>query len=171
MTTEASRKYFIASLATETNTFAAAPTGMGGFEEYGIFHGDASVRDPEGMGAFLGFLRRRIEADGNQVVESLCALAQPAGRTVGQVYETLRNMILDDLRAAMPVDAVQLLLHGAMAAEGYDDCEGDLMARIRRIVGPDVPIGVELDLHCHFTPLMQASADAIIAFKEYPHID
>jgi microcystin degradation protein MlrC len=166
-----SKKFFIASLATETNTFAAAPTGLGGFEEYGIFHGDASVRDPEGMGAFLRFLRGLIEADGNQVVESLCALAQPAGRTVGHVFESLRNLILDDLRAAMPVDAVQLLLHGAMAADGYDDCEGELMAQIRRIVGPGVPIGVELDLHCHFTALMQRSADAIIAFKEYPHID
>lgn len=165
------KRFFIANLATETNTFAAAPTGLGGFEEYGIFRGDASVRDPEGMGAFLRFLRELIEGDGNAVVESLCALAQPAGRTVGHVYEALRDAILDDLRAAMPVDAVQLLLHGAMAADGYDDCEGDLLARIRSIVGPGVAIGLELDLHCHFTELMQHAADVIIAFKEYPHID
>jgi microcystin degradation protein MlrC len=105
------------------------------------------------------------------VAESLCTLAQPAGRTVRHVYEELRDMVLDDLRAAMPVDAVQLLLHGAMAAEGYDDCEGDLVARMREIVGPDVPIGLELDLHCHFTELMRQSADVIIAFKEYPHTD
>ena len=164
-------KFFIAHLATETNTFAAAPTGLGAFEEIGIFHGDASRRDPEGAGAFLRFLRGLIEADGGEVVESLCTLAQPAGRTVRHVYEALRDEILADLRAAMPVDAVQLLLHGAMAAEGYDDCEGDLAARIREIVGPDVAIGLELDLHCHFTALMHRSADVIIAFKEYPHID
>jgi microcystin degradation protein MlrC len=164
-------KFFIAHLATETNTFAAAPTGRGGFEEYGIFHGDASQRAPYGTGAFLRFLRELIEADGNDVVESICTLAQPAGRTVRHVYETLRDEILADLERAMPVDAVQLLLHGAMAAEGYDDCEGDLIAHIRRITGPDVAIGVELDLHCHFTELLQQSADAIIAFKEYPHID
>ena len=164
-------KLFIAHLATETNTFAAAPTGRGGFEEYGIFHGDASRRDPEGSGAFLRFLRDLAEAEGHTVVESLCTLAQPAGRTVRHVYEALRDEILADLRAALPVDAVQLLLHGAMAAEGYDDCEGDLAARIREIVGPGVPIGLELDLHCHFTALMQRSADVIIAFKEYPHTD
>ncbi|NGZ86176.1 M81 family metallopeptidase [Duganella aceris] len=164
-------KFFIAHLATETNTFAAAPTGWGAFEEVGIFHGDASVREPEGAGAFLHFLRGLIEADGNEVVESLCTLAQPAGRTVRAVYEALRDEILADLRAALPVDAVQLLLHGAMAADGYDDCEGDLAARIRALVGPDVPIGLELDLHCHFTELMQRSADVIVAFKEYPHID
>lgn len=164
-------KFFIAHLATETNTFAAAPTGRGDYEEIGIYHGDASTRDPEGTGAFMRFLRDLVEADGNEVVESLCTLAQPGGRTVRHVYEALRDEILADLRAALPVDAVQLLLHGAMVAEGYDDCEGDLAAHIRAIVGPDVPIGLELDLHCHFTALMERSADVIIAFKEYPHID
>jgi microcystin degradation protein MlrC len=164
-------KFFIAHLATETNTFAAAPTGLGDFEEIGIYHGDASVRDPAGTGAFMAYLRGLIEADGNQVVESLCTLAQPGGRTMRGVYEALRDEILTDLQAALPVDAVQLLLHGAMAADGYDDCEGDLAARIRVLVGPGVPIGLELDLHCHFTDLMQRSADVIIAFKEYPHID
>jgi microcystin degradation protein MlrC len=164
-------KFFIAHLATETNTFAAAPTGQGAFEEIGIYHGDASTRDPQGAGAFMRFLRGLIEADGNEVAESLCTLAQPGGRTVRHVYEALRDTILADLQAAMPVDAVQLLLHGAMAAEGYNDCEGDLAARIRDIVGPGVPIGMELDLHCHFTALMQASSDVIISFKEYPHVD
>ena len=164
-------RFFIAHLATETNTFAAAPTGQGAFEEIGIYHGDASTRDPQGAGAFMRFLRELIESDGNEVAESLCTLAQPGGRTVRHVYESLRDTILADLQAAMPVDAVQLLLHGAMAAEGYDDCEGDLAARIRDVVGPGVPIGMELDLHCHFTALMQASSDVIVAFKEYPHID
>ena len=164
-------KLFIAHLATETNTFAAAPTGLGGFEEIGIFHGDASVREPDGTGGFLRYLRELAEADGHSVVESLCTLAQPAGRTVRHVYEALRDEILADLRAAMPVDAVQLLLHGAMAAEGIDDCEGDLLAHIRAITGPAVAIGAELDLHCHFTEKMRTSADLLIAFKEYPHID
>lgn len=164
-------KFFIAHLATETNTFAATPTGIAAFEEIGVFHGDASVREPHGAGGFMAYLRGLIEADGHAVAESLCTLAQPAGRTVRHVYETLRDAILADLRTAAPVDCVQLLLHGAMAADGIDDCEGDLIAAIRAIVGPAVPIGVELDLHCHFTALMAASSDIIVAFKEYPHID
>jgi len=164
-------KFFIAQLVTETNTFAAFPTGLGGYAQYGIFHGDASRRDPRGTGAILRFMRETMEADGHEVVESLCAFAQPAGRTVRAVYESLRDEILADLRAALPVDAVQLMLHGAMAAEGVDDCEGDLLARVRGIVGPGVPVGVELDLHCHFTERMRASADVAICFKEYPHVD
>jgi microcystin degradation protein MlrC len=78
---------------------------------------------------------------------------------------------LADLREAMPVKGVLLFMHGAMVAEGYDDCEGDTISRVREIVGPDVPIGVELDLHCHLTALMVEKATAIVTYKEYPHTD
>ncbi|WP_377705219.1 M81 family metallopeptidase [Pseudoduganella sp. UC29_71] len=164
-------RFFIAQIATETNTFAATPTGLGAFEECGIFDGDGSLKAPDTTGAVMLAYRRMMEADGHEVVEGLCALAEPSGRTVRTVYEALRERLLAGLRAAMPVDAVQLMLHGAMVADGYDDCEGDILARVREIVGPGVPVGAELDLHCHFTEQMRASADAIIAFKEYPHTD
>ena len=164
-------KIFIAQLATETNTFAPFPTGWNGFEENGIFRGDASRREPTGAGGYLAALRRLAEADGHEVVEGLCAFAQPAGRTVRAVYEGLRKEILSAVEAAMPVDAVILMLHGAMAAGGVDDCEGDLLARVRALVGPVVPIGVGLDLHCHFTRQMMSAADVIVSYKEYPHVD
>ena len=164
-------KIFSALLATETNTFAAAPTGRGGFEALGIHRGDGSLKDPDGGGALLRVLRDRAESDGHAVVESICASAHPSGRTVQAVYEEFRDQLLDDLRAAMPVDVVQLFLHGAMVAEDCDDCEGDILQRVRALVGPDTAVGAELDLHCHFTEAMRSSADAIVAFKEYPHTD
>jgi microcystin degradation protein MlrC len=111
------------------------------------------------------------EARGWRVAESLCAFAQPAGKTVKTVYEAFRDEILRDLRAAMPVDAVLLSLHGAMVAEGYDDAEGDLLAQVRAIVGPEVPVGAELDLHANVSRQKLESATALVLFKEYPHID
>ncbi|MDH0868285.1 M81 family metallopeptidase [Mitsuaria sp. GD03876] len=164
-------KFFIAQIATETNTFASTPTGQGAFEEYGIFRGDASTRAPDTTGYGLAQLRALIERDGHEVVESVCAFAQPSGPTVRAVFEALRDALLSDLRDAMPVDAVQLMLHGAMVADGIDDCEGDLLTRIRELVGPGVPIGVELDLHCHLTAAMLRAATAIVAYKSYPHTD
>lgn len=164
-------KFFIAQLATETNTFSPTPTGYGAFEECGIYRGDGSTKAPDSTGAVLHAFRALMEADGHEVAEGLCALAEPSGRTVRAVYEDLRDQLLADLRAAMPVDAVQLMLHGAMVADGYDDCEGDVLARVRAIVGPDIPVGAELDLHCHFTELMRTSADVLVAVKEYPHTD
>ena len=71
----------------------------------------------------------------------------------------------------MPVDGVLLGLHGAMVAFGYDDCEGDLIERVRAIVGPKAVIGVEQDPHCHLTEKRVRGADVMILFKEYPHID
>lgn len=165
-------RIFAAMLATETNTFAVVPTGRADFEVYGVYRGDASRKAADGFcGAQLGQLQRLAAADGHEVIESLAAFAQPAGPTLQNVYEDFRGQILEDLRAALPVDAVQLYLHGAMVAEGYDDCEGDLIRHVRQIVGAKVHIGAELDLHCHFTERMRSNADAIICFKEYPHTD
>ena len=164
-------KIFAATLATETNTFAVVPTGRVDFEVNGIHCNNGSLLAPDGVGVMHVELQKLANADGHEVVESLCAFAQPAGRTRRAVYEEFRECILSDLRAALPVDVVQLYLHGAMVAEGYDDCEGDLIECVREIVGAGVHVGVELDLHCHFTERMQQCADAIICYKEYPHTD
>ncbi|HEY1075457.1 MAG TPA: M81 family metallopeptidase, partial [Fontimonas sp.] len=164
-------KIFAATLVTETNTFTAVPTGQVDFESNGLYRGDGSTRGADGIGAQHAELRRLATRDGHELIESLAAFAQPAGPTLRSVYEAFRGQILDDLRAALPVGAVQLYLHGAMVAQGYDDCEGDLCSAVRDLVGPGVPIGVELDLHCHFTEPLRRSADIVICFKEYPHID
>ncbi|MCW3475884.1 M81 family metallopeptidase [Limobrevibacterium gyesilva] len=162
---------FMATLATETNTFSPIPTGRAGFAGRESFRNDGS-RHPPVLGNIPLIAWRRLgEGDGHEVAESICTFAQPAGTTLRHVYEDLRDTLLADLRAAMPVDVVLLFMHGAMVADGYDDCEGDTLARVREIVGPNAKIGIELDLHCHLTEQMRASADAIITFKEYPHVD
>ena len=83
----------------------------------------------------------------------------------------MRDEILAQLRAAMPVDGVLLGLHGAMIAEATMTAEGDIIARVREIVGPKAVIGVELDPHCHLTEKRVRGADIVILFKEYPHTD
>lgn len=163
-------KLFMASLATETNSFSPIPTGWSGFREH--LHTKEASRGEAGLyAAAVTVWRHRAEERGWDVVEGLSTYAQPAGPTVRHVYETMRDDILTDLRAAMPVDVVLMSMHGAMIAQGYDDCEGDMMARIREIVGPDAKIGLELDPHCHLTEQMLDNATAIICYKEYPHID
>lgn len=164
-------KVFIACLGTETNSFAAMPTGWTNFEETMLYRGDATKHTPSTFSLPLHVWRKATEERQGQVVESIAAFAQPAGTTVRSVYEGLRDEILTDLRAAMPVDIVLLSMHGAMTADGYEDCEGDLLQGVRDIVGPDVVIGGELDLHCSVTPEMLSAADVLVTFKEYPHID
>jgi microcystin degradation protein MlrC len=163
-------KLFMASLATESNSFSPIPTGWSGFRE-SLYTKTASRGEPGLYAVALTTWRNRAEALGWDVAEGLATYAQPAGPTVREVYETIRDDILTDLQAAMPVDVVLLSMHGAMIAQGYDDCEGDMLARVRQIVGPDVAVGLEVDPHCHLTELMLDNATAIICYKEYPHVD
>jgi microcystin degradation protein MlrC len=165
------KKIFTACLGTETNTFSSLPTGLQLFQDTCLFRKRSYGDKVPMFGAPLEVWRRLAEERGWQVEESLCAFAQPAGKTVKRVYEGFRDEILRDLRDALPVDAVLLSLHGAMVAEGYDDAEGDLLAAVRRLVGADVPVGVELDLHANVSRQKLENATAIVLFKEYPHID
>jgi microcystin degradation protein MlrC len=120
--------------------------------------------------------RRRAKAEGFTLVEGSCFAASPAGTTNRADYEMMRDEILDQLRAAHrspegPIDGVLLGLHGAMVAQGYDDVEGDIITRVREIVGPKAVIGVELDPHCHLTLKRVKAADITILYKEFPHTD
>lgn len=165
------RRIFTACLGTETNSFSPIPTGLGLFGATMLVRGGAHGEHGSLFGIPLVRWRERARALGWQVVEGLAAFALPAGTTTRSAFEALRDEILADLEAALPVDAVLLNLHGAMIADGYPDAEGDLLARVRAIVGPRVPVLAELDLHGHLTALKVDSADALVFYKEYPHVD
>ncbi|HET9029290.1 MAG TPA: M81 family metallopeptidase, partial [Candidatus Aquilonibacter sp.] len=154
-------RIFTATLVTETNTFSPIPTGRRAFDR------GAGQPDVASMAEW----RHLAARDGHSVVESIIAVAQPAGPTVGAVYEELRDELLADLRAALPVDVILLYLHGAMVAQGYDDCEGDVLEHCRTIAGETAVVGAELDLHAHLTQRMLDAANAIVLYKEYPHVD
>lgn len=164
-------RIYTAQLLTETNTFTQIPTGLRDYEKIGIHRGTASRDEPDGVFAVLTEWQRLSAADGHEVIEGLAAQAQPGGQTLRAVYEGFRAEILREISAALPLDAILLNLHGAMVADGYDDCEGDLLAHVRQLVGGEVPIGVELDLHCHLTSAMVRATNLFIAYKEYPHTD
>ncbi|OHV78502.1 M81 family metallopeptidase [Ensifer sp. LCM 4579] len=164
-------RIFTAALATETNTFSPICIDRRAFE--------ASLYAPPGKHPETPTLctapitvGRRVAAEkGWHLIEGTAAWADPAGLVNRATYEMLRGEILGQLRAAQPVDAVVLGLHGAMVADGYEDTEGDLLARVREIVGPDVLVCAELDPHSHLTAKRIAAADFFVFFKEFPHTD
>jgi microcystin degradation protein MlrC len=164
-------KMFIAGLDTETNTFSPIPTGRESFELTLLAYGNATQLPLNHCSIQLATWRHLAESKDWTIAESLCAVAEPAGVTSRHVYEEFRKTIIGDLTAAMPVDCVLLALHGAMVADGYDDVEGDLLDHVRAVVGPDIPIGAELDLHAHLTGEMVHAATVLVAYKEYPHTD
>lgn len=168
-------RLFIAGLVHETSSFSPLPTHVASFAE-GVLvrRRDAGAlqqiaSQPNLMGVIAAAARQ-----GDTLLHGLYAEAQPSGPLSRADYELLRDELLADLQAALdagPLDAVALVLHGAMLADGYPDCEGDLLQRVRALVGPQRPVGALLDLHCNLSPAMVDSGAVLIACKEYPHID
>jgi len=165
-------RLFSATIATETNTFSPLPTSLEGYKE-GVFlrPGEHPQETALMCTAPLWVARRRAKKEGFTLIEGSCFAASPAGTTVRKDYELMRDEILGQLEAALPVDGVLLGLHGAMVAHGYDDVEGDIIERVRSLVGPKCVIGVELDPHCHLTLKRVRLSDAIVLYKEFPHTD
>jgi microcystin degradation protein MlrC len=164
-------RIFTASLATETNTFSPVPTDRAAFEAAFYAGPGAHPETPTLCSSPIVILRKLAVDQGLDVIEGSASWAEPAGLIKRQAYEELRDEILDQLKTAMPVDGVVLGLHGAMVAQGYDDCEGDLLTRIRDIVGPECIVAAEFDPHSHLTQKRMAALDVAAAFLEFPHTD
>jgi len=161
---------FFAALATETNSFSSIPTAEAAFA-LGQRRGEAVFGDRGMYGEMARSLRDLVAAEGGVVSPGVFAFAQPAGPTVQAVYERLRDALLEDLRAALPVDVVMLSLHGAMISQQCWDCEGEILTMVREVVGPSVPVGAVLDPHAHLTDTMIDRATVLCFMKEYPHTD
>ena len=164
-------RLFMATLSTETNTFSNMPTAMSGFQAYFLRHGTATQEPPNLMTEALHLWRDRAEALGWDVTESLAAIAEPAGRTTKDCYEThwcRRSWRILRARQAQMLSCFNCTVR--WWRKRIDDCEGDVLRRVRRIC-PNATIGVSLDQHCHLTQAMLDESDLIICFKEYPHDD
>lgn len=164
-------RIFTAALATETNTFSPICIDRRAFEASLYASPGKHPETPTLCTAPITVGRRVTAQKGWKLIEGTAAWADPAGLVNRQTYEDLRDEILGQLRAALPVDAVVLGLHGAMVADGCEDTEGDLLQRVREIVGPDVLVCAELDPHSHLTARRAAAADFFVFFKEFPHTD
>lgn len=168
-------RIFIGGLVHESSSFSPLPTSLQSFREGVLIRrGEARALQQVASQPTLTGVIAAAARQGDTLLPGLYAEAQPSGPLSRPGYEALRDELLADLRSALslgPVDAVLLVLHGAMLAEGYADCEGDLLTRVRELIGPKVPLGALLDLHCNLGPAMLESGAVLVACKEYPHID
>ncbi len=164
-------RIFAACLSLEANTFSPMVTSYQTFLDQHPWRPGNPGPEPSMQTAAFCVAQRRAASEGFTFIPGSCYWSTPNGTATRDAYERIRAEILGQLEAALPVDGVILTLHGAMVADGYDDCEGDLIARVRQMAGPDAVIGVELDPHCHLTVKRCENADIIVLFKEYPHTD
>ena len=159
----------------ETNTFAPTKASYADFVHGGgwpsMVHGADVFKVMRDINVGLAGFITEAERHGWELVPTLFAAASPCAHVTKDAYERIAGGIVDDIAGAGPLDAVYLDLHGAMVTEHFDDGEGEILRRVRQVIGNRMPLVVSLDLHANVTPDMVHHADALIAYRTYPHVD
>ncbi|WP_305985988.1 M81 family metallopeptidase [Roseibium sp. MMSF_3544] len=164
-------RVFCASVATETNTFSPLRTDFSDFQQSFYAPPGRHPETPTLCSAIFPALRNRAASGEIELVEGTATWAEPGGLVSAGTWQRLKNEVLDQLKAALPLDAAIFGLHGAMIADGSVDCEGELLEAARQIVGPQCRIGASFDPHSHLSEKRVRNADVITVFKEFPHTD
>ena len=158
-----------AEFSHETNRFSVRRTGLAAFRARTLKEGaEAIAARGEANTELAGFLEVARGA-GIELVHAISAQTEPAGLVTDEAYEHVVARILAAARQG-PFGGVALGLHGAMVTESLQDPEGELLARLRQVVG-NVPIAITLDLHANVTRRMCELADIVVSYKTYPHTD
>ena len=161
----------VGGLMHESNTFAASRTDLAAFESGGLETGEGiAARWGDAHHEVGGFLEAARELH-FEAVPTLMAWATPSGPLTGDTFRELTDRLIDSLKRVPAVDAVLLALHGAMVAEHEPDADGAILARVRELIGPQRPLVASLDYHANVSPRMAEAADALVAYRTYPHVD
>ena len=155
----------------ETNTFSRVPTDMAMIRRRDFHLENEMPAAFRGTRSAIGAAFEAADKYGWTLVHPVSANPNPSGTVTDDAFETVTGMILDAVDAKGPIDGALLHLHGAMVSDSHEDAEGEFLARLRQRVGPNVPVVVTLDLHANVTQKMADNANALIAYRTYPHID
>lgn len=161
----------IAGISHESNSFSSTPATLERFYE-GQFLRQAEIvaRHRDAHSTLAGWLQGADEY-GYRAVPLFVASAAPMGPLPAATYEALVDEVLAAIRGAMPLDGLFLYLHGAMVSEDYPDADGELCARVRRLLGPDVPVMTTPDVHANMSQAMVEHTTATVVYRSNPHLD
>ena len=164
-------RLLLATMSHETNTFSPVPTKLARFCRDGttLLTGQAAIDFYRDTRTCMGGYLEIAAGAGAEVVVPVTASAPPSGRVDSEAYELFCKLITEEV-ARGGFDGIMLDLHGAMAAEGFDDGEGELLRRIRAIDGK-TPMCVAYDMHANVFDNMVHTADVVTGYHTYPHID
>lgn len=163
-------RVLFAGLFHETHTFVESTTPL---ESFAVAKGPAMLRSL-GDSSPLGGALEAATACGWEIIPSLDMRAAPSGTADDLVLETFWRELSSTLTAvaAEGLDAIFLVLHGAMVCRNNHDVEGELLQRIRAVSGTQhLPVFGVFDLHANFTAAMASHSDCLVAYRENPHAD
>jgi microcystin degradation protein MlrC len=159
----------------ETNTFAPLKATLADFEQAdawpGLVTGAALFDAVKGINLPAAGFIDEARSLSHELAPLLWCSAQPSAHVTRDAFETITQRLLAQLSQARSLDAVYLDLHGAMVAEHIDDADGEVLARVRNLIGPDVLLVASLDFHANVSARMVEQADGLVSFRSYPHVD
>ncbi|WP_053206591.1 M81 family metallopeptidase [Jiangella muralis] len=156
----------------EANTFAPSAATLAAWDRAGILEGEAIRQRYERSESILaGYFAYAAEDPAAEVVPLVFSWITPTGASTAEAFEHLTGLMVARLRDQGPWDGVLLPQHGAAVADGYPDADGEFLRRVRDAVGPDVAIGVTLDLHANVSRQLVDHADVVTVYQTNPHVD
>jgi len=160
------------AIVHETNTFIPIPTTWESYHDnFGYLRGaEIFERFRNTNIPTCGFMEG-AEKHGFELIPTIYTAPHPSAPTPRDIFEHVLNDMLEMMEAAKPFDGVLLELHGSMVAEDIDDADGYILEAVRKLVGPDIPIVAQLDIHSTITQLMVDMADVLIGRETYPEVD
>ena len=176
---ESTPRIAVGGFQHETNTFAPSRAELEAFSRGGAWppfaQGDAMFAGLAGANLPAAGAISELQLAGFAIAPLAWAAASPSAQVTDQAFETIAGAILDELQLTIdqdgPLHGVYLDLHGAMVTESYNDGEGELLRRVRAIVGPDVPVVASIDWHANVSQAMVDLSDGLVGYRTYPHID
>ncbi len=168
-------RFAIGGFQHETNTFAPVKASYRDFEMAdgwpGLTRGEAILTAFDGINLPIAGFITEARALSHELLPTLWCSASPSAAVEIDAYERITGELIERIAALGAIDGIFLDLHGAMVTEHLEDGEGELLARLRKRVGPDLPIVVSLDLHANITARMVEHASVLVVCRTYPHVD
>lgn len=160
------------AIVHETSTFTPVPTTKNSFyERLGHLSPAEIITKLRGVNTPTGGFIEGADAHGFELIPTIMADAYPSGPTTRDVFDDLVGELLEGIDNAGRIDGVLLELHGSMVVEGLDDGEGHILTAVRNLVGPEMPIVAQLDIHSNVSRTMIEMADVLIGRESYPETD
>ena len=161
----------VAGFLHESNTFLGVPTAYEQFAATSLTFGSEMLTRWRESHHELGGILRGLAVDGIEIVPLMATLAVPSGTITAEAFDTIAGGLLDAIRKKLPMDGLVLALHGATVSEAYRDADGEVLRRVRELVGPEMPVVTTLDLHANISEAMIRHATATVAYRSNPHLD
>ena len=160
----------ITGISHESNSFSSQPTTLERFKG-GTLRGEEIIAQHRGSHSTVAGYLAGAEQFGYTAVPLYIASAMPMGPLTADTFETLVGEMLEAIRSAGHLDGLFLSIHGAMVSQEYPDGDGEICARVRQLLGPDIPIMTTPDLHGNISHKMIDNTTATVAYRMCPHLD